>query len=223
VESTLTKDMSAWPRRAASAIIPSISAANTPMSRHWVKRSQTVCQAPNSAGISRHWLPARNRQMMPSNCSRRRCGKGPYRPIGRKGSISCHSPSLSSRRVTAAFYQLGVTLGSETDRIDHDSRRALVGSGPDAIAITPDSKTAYVADGGSNTVIPISTATNTAGTPIPAGDSAIAIAITPHPRPAPDCGHAGSGNVARGPTPDRTQRAGPAADLFNRRCWHDTF
>jgi hypothetical protein len=55
---------------------------------------------PNSSGISRHWLPVRNRQMTPSNCSRRCCGKGPYRPIGRNGSISSHSSSLSSRRVT---------------------------------------------------------------------------------------------------------------------------
>ncbi|MFH9967140.1 hypothetical protein ACH4PR_38150, partial [Streptomyces mirabilis] len=40
--------------------------------------------------------------------------------------VSSHSPSLSSRRVTGAFYQLGVTLGFETDRIDHDYRQALV-------------------------------------------------------------------------------------------------
>ena len=38
--------------------------------------------------------------------------------------------------------------------------------GPDFIAITPDGRTGYVADPGMNTVIPISTATNTAGKPI---------------------------------------------------------
>ena len=40
---------------------------------------------------------------------------------------------------------------------------------PGFIAITPDGKTAYVANTGLNTVTPISTATNTAGKPIPVG------------------------------------------------------
>ena len=46
-----------------------------------------------------------------------------------------------------------------------------VGSRPDAIAITPDGKTAYVANNGSGTVTPIATATNTARTPIKVGPS----------------------------------------------------
>ena len=37
------------------------------------------------------------------------------------------------------------------------------------IAITPDGKTAYVANTGSGTVTPIATATNTAGPPITVG------------------------------------------------------
>lgn len=55
----MTSDRSTCPRRAASAIIPSTNAANTPASRHCVNRSQTVCQAPDSAGISRHWPPTK--------------------------------------------------------------------------------------------------------------------------------------------------------------------
>jgi YVTN family beta-propeller protein len=47
------------------------------------------------------------------------------------------------------------------------------------IAITPDSKTAYVASAYTDTVTPIRTATNTALTPIKVGESPVAIAITP--------------------------------------------
>jgi len=50
---------------------------------------------------------------------------------------------------------------------------------PQAIAITPDGKTAYVANGQSGVVIPIRTATNTALRPIKTGYSPDAIAITP--------------------------------------------
>jgi YVTN family beta-propeller protein len=47
------------------------------------------------------------------------------------------------------------------------------------IAITPDSKTAYVASAYTDTVTPIRTATNTALAPIKVGESPVAIAITP--------------------------------------------
>ena len=59
--------------------------------------------------------------------------------------------------------------------------------GPDFIAITPDGKTGYVADPGMNTVIPISTATSTAGKPIhlpQGGYGPDWIAITPDGRTA---------------------------------------
>jgi YVTN family beta-propeller protein len=49
----------------------------------------------------------------------------------------------------------------------------------DAIAITPNGKTAYVTDYGLSTVIPIATATNTALMPISVGGSPVAIAVTP--------------------------------------------
>jgi YVTN family beta-propeller protein len=55
-----------------------------------------------------------------------------------------------------------------------------IAGGPAAIAITPDGKTAYVANYGlTNSVTPIDTATNTVGTPISVGDKPDAIAITP--------------------------------------------
>jgi YVTN family beta-propeller protein len=56
------------------------------------------------------------------------------------------------------------------------------GSGPDAIAITPDGKTAYVANGNSGTVTPIDIATGTAGRPIRVGVAPVFIAITPDGR-----------------------------------------
>ena len=55
-----------------------------------------------------------------------------------------------------------------------------VGTGPIAIAITPDSQTAYVGDA-SSTVTPINLATNTAGTPI-------ALPLTPAGVPTPALG-----------------------------------
>ena len=55
-----------------------------------------------------------------------------------------------------------------------------VGADPNAIAITPDGKTAYVPTPiGAGTVTPIATATNTAGPPITTGAEPNAIAITP--------------------------------------------
>ena len=53
------------------------------------------------------------------------------------------------------------------------------GSDPNAIAITPDGRTAYVTNPGSGTVTPIRTATNTALRPIKTGLGPDAIAITP--------------------------------------------
>ena len=55
-----------------------------------------------------------------------------------------------------------------------------VGSGPIAIAITPDGKTVYVANVYSDTVTPITTATNTPGKPIKVGKAPCRIAITPN-------------------------------------------
>jgi YVTN family beta-propeller protein len=48
----------------------------------------------------------------------------------------------------------------------------------DGIAITPDGKTAYVIDDLGDSVTPITTATNTVGTPISVGENPLALAIT---------------------------------------------
>ena len=54
-----------------------------------------------------------------------------------------------------------------------------INADPDAIAITPNGRTAYVTNGNTDTVIPIDVATNTQGTPIGVGSLPDAIAITP--------------------------------------------
>lgn len=50
---------------------------------------------------------------------------------------------------------------------------------PYAVAISPDGKTAYVADFGSNSVTPISTATNAPGAAITVGANPSGVAVTP--------------------------------------------
>ena len=57
--------------------------------------------------------------------------------------------------------------------------RIPIGVHPVDIAITPDGRTAYVANYGSDTVTPISTRTNKAGPAIPVGQRPADIAIAP--------------------------------------------
>jgi DNA-binding beta-propeller fold protein YncE len=76
------------------------------------------------------------------------------------------------------------------DTVTNRAGKAISATGAGPIAITPNGKTAYVVDQGvpvpRNTtdfrdgwVVPVRTATNTAGHPIPAGSDPSAIAITP--------------------------------------------
>ena len=58
------------------------------------------------------------------------------------------------------------------------------GSGPDAIAITPNGKTVYVPSYGDGTVTPIRTATSSALKPVKVGPDPVAIAITPNGKTA---------------------------------------
>jgi hyaluronoglucosaminidase len=55
----------------------------------------------------------------------------------------------------------------------------MTGIYPVAISITPNGQTVYVANSTSDTVTPISTATDKAGTAIPVGLDPTSIAITP--------------------------------------------
>lgn len=69
-----------------------------------------------------------------------------------------------------------------------------LGSGPDAIAITPNGTAAYVVNVSSGTVTPIATATNTPGPAIPVGKQPVSIAITPDGQTA-YVANGGSGTV----------------------------
>ena len=76
---------------------------------------------------------------------------------------------------------------------------------PYSIAISPNGTTAYVANWGSNSVTPINTATNTAGTPIGVGTNPQTIAITPDGKTAYV---ANSGNSSITPIDLATNKAG---------------
>ena len=82
-----------------------------------------------------------------------------------------------------------------------------VGANPQAIAITPDGSTAFVANYGSDTVTPINTSTRRAGTPIPVGNQPRAIAVTPNGKTAYVLDW---GGAAVTPISTATNRAGPA-------------
>ena len=77
-------------------------------------------------------------------------------------------------------HQHGQQLG-DADRPgeQHSRREITVGKEPRGIAITPNGKTAYVANNGSNSVTPIDLASNKAGAEIPVGSDPVGIAITP--------------------------------------------
>ena len=79
-----------------------------------------------------------------------------------------------------------VASGERTDTVtaisaatNTPAKPIKVGQAPDAMAITPDGKTTYVANQVSDTVTPISAVTNTAGKPINVGKGPDGIAITP--------------------------------------------
>ena len=99
---------------------------------------------------------------------------------------SAASGARQARPVTAYI----VNNGSDTVTPIRTAGKAIkVGSEPDAIAITPNGKTAYVANGGdamrtSDTVTPIRTATGKAGKAINVGTGPDAIAITPNGKTA---------------------------------------
>jgi len=101
-----------------------------------------------------------------------------------------------------------------------------VGSGPDAIAITPDGKTAYVANGLSTSVVPIDLATGTAGAPITVGIDPDAIAITPNGNTAYVANYADDTvtpiNLATN-VPGTAVQVGPTLGRHNHALmWHPT-
>lgn len=85
-----------------------------------------------------------------------------------------------------------------------------LGTAPHGIAITPDGKTAYVANQGSNSVTPIDIATGTPGTPIPVGSGPSGIATTPDGKTVYV---ANSSSQSVTPIDTATNTAGPAIPI----------
>ncbi len=93
-------------------------------------------------------------------------------------------PSLAGAQGSNGPFAYIVTATGKVSEIDLGSG-SVIGSvavnqvGLRGLAITPNGATAYVANYTDNTVTPINTATNKAGTPITVGDIAEGIAISP--------------------------------------------
>jgi DNA-binding beta-propeller fold protein YncE len=96
-------------------------------------------------------------------------------------SVSHHPASVATPRPTGAIMYVAASDGMTPVATATNTRGKpiKIGAIPAAIAITPDGKTAYVADLHPATVTPVATATNTAGKPIEIGGFPWAIAITP--------------------------------------------
>jgi YVTN family beta-propeller protein len=99
-----------------------------------------------------------------------------------------HFPTHSSGRLIGVALAMAVVLAAAACGSSYPGTgagAATVGyaiygfTGPDYIAITPDGTTAYVPDGGSDTVTPVNTATSTADPAITVGNNPMAIAIAP--------------------------------------------
>jgi YVTN family beta-propeller protein len=115
--------------------------------------------------------------------------------------------TLTAPRHPTAFV---VNSGGTVTPIGLTTHRAgkpiKVGANPQAIAITPDGGTAFVANYGSDSVTPIRTVSRRAGAAIPVGKQPWAIAITPDGRTAYVANY-GSNTVT--PIDTSTRRAGP--------------
>ena len=104
------------------------------------------------------------------------------------GPAAPGQPPLADPTAFIVNYGLGTVTPGTVTPVNLVTRRAgpaiTVGADPQAIAITPDGKTAYVTDSGSGTVTPINTVTRRAAPAIAVGADPRAIAITPDGRTA---------------------------------------
>jgi len=92
----------------------------------------------------------------------------------RPAFVAAPGPAGAIMYVAASNGMTPVSTGTNTV-----GKPIRIGAIPAAIAITPDGKTAYIADVHPGTVTPVTTATNTPGKPIKIGGFPWAIAITP--------------------------------------------
>ena len=101
-------------------------------------------------------------------------------------SVSHRPAFVATLRPTGAIMYVAASNGMTPVATATNTRGKpiKIGAIPTAIAITPDGKTAYIADEHPATVTPVATATNTPGQPIEIGGFPWAIAITPDGRTA---------------------------------------
>src|SRR5215471_2054881 len=92
----------------------------------------------------------------------------------RPAVVPAPRPARAVMYVAASNGMIPITTGTNTA-----GTPIKIGAIPTAIAITPDGKTAYIADEHPATVTPVTTATGTPGKPINIGGFPWAIAITP--------------------------------------------
>ena len=128
-------------------------------------------------------------------------------PAAAAGPAATGAQTAAAAQQPTAFV---VNSGGTVTPIGLTTRKAgtpiTVGANPEAIAVTPDGRTAYVANYGSGSVTPIDTATRKAGPPITVGANPEAIAVTPDGRTA-YVADFGSGSVT--PIDTATGQAGP--------------
>jgi YVTN family beta-propeller protein len=106
----------------------------------------------------------------------------PDRPAGGQADQGRREPA-GDRHHAGRRHRLRRQLRLGLGHADRDCQPAgapiPVGKQPWAVAITPDGRTAYVANYGSNTVTPISVATGRPGPTVPAGQAPNSLAVTP--------------------------------------------
>ncbi len=103
-----------------------------------------------------------------------------------EASLSPRPATVAAPRPTGAIMYVAASNGMTpvTTASNTPGRPVKIGAIPAAIAITPDGRTAYIADVHPGTVTPVATATKTPGRPIEIGGFPWAIAITPDGRTA---------------------------------------
>ena len=125
---------------------------------------------------------------------------GPPIPVGKAPSYIAITPDGKTAYVSNAGSGTVTPIRVATNtpgppiKIGKPINPIASGCATEAIAITPDGKTAYVTSYNGGTVIPISTATGTAGPPIRTGTDPFDIAITPDGKTA-YVSNKGSGTV----------------------------
>ena len=123
-----------------------------------------------------------------------------------RGTRAATGTLTAPRHPTALVVNSGGTVTPVGLTTHRAGKPIKVGANPQAIAITPDGGTAFVANYGSDSVTPIRTVSRRAGAPIPVGKRPWAVAITPDGRTAYVANY-GSDTVT--PIDTGTRRAGP--------------